>query len=167
MSETKVLLVYYSRSGNTAKLADLLARELQCDTEQVQDVRSRQGLFGWLRSGFEAARKRLPAIQEPKHNPTDYELVIIGTPVWASTMSSPMRSYLNRYRERLPTQLAFFRTMAGNDPGRTFAEMAAFCSSPALATLAVTQAALNQNTVECQEFLTRIRARLEGRGSTS
>lgn len=90
----KSLVAFYSWTGNTKKVAESIAKTLKSDIEEIQDVKQRKGTMGYIRSGFESFFKTLPAIKETKHKPEDYDLVIIGTPVWAMTIASPVRSYL-------------------------------------------------------------------------
>ena len=49
----KVLIVYFSRSGATRTLAEAIARALHADLEELKERRSRAGIIGWLRSGYE------------------------------------------------------------------------------------------------------------------
>jgi len=58
----KILVVFYSRTGNTKKVGEAIAGELNCDTEQIMDVKSRMGIFGWLRSGREAMKEVIAPI---------------------------------------------------------------------------------------------------------
>jgi len=53
----KILLIYYSRTGFTKKIAELLAAEGESHVEAIKDVKSRRGLFGYMRSAFEALKK--------------------------------------------------------------------------------------------------------------
>lgn len=133
----KTLLVYYSRSGTTRKVAEAIAAELRCDIEEIQDVRSRKGLFGWLRSGREAIRKARPEIKPMNKDPESYDLVIIGTPVWASTMASPVRTWLNANQKKLINLVALFCTMGGEDRGHAIPDMGEYCHCDSLASLAV------------------------------
>jgi hypothetical protein len=45
-------------------------------------------------------------------DPSGYDLVVVGSPVWARSMAGPVRSYLAQVRGRI-TQLAAFCTEAG------------------------------------------------------
>ena len=49
----KALVVYFSRSGTTRLLAEGIARAMHADVEELKEQRSRRGLLGWLRSGYE------------------------------------------------------------------------------------------------------------------
>ena len=91
-----ILCVYYSRTGTTEKLMQEIAQELKCEILKLDDGIDRSGLRGWLRSGLQAMARRLPAVKPLETNlPLSiYDLVIIGTPVWAGRCSSVVRSFL-------------------------------------------------------------------------
>lgn len=133
----KILMAVYSMTGNTLSVAKRIAKELGADLEIIEDNVNRRGIFGFLRSGYEAATKKTLPISEPKHNPSDYEITIIGTPIWAGRMSSPVRSYLMRFQECFK-QVAFFATSLGGGHEKTFSEMAELTGVKPLATVEIT-----------------------------
>jgi flavodoxin len=112
-----VLVVYYSRTGNTRRVASEIARAVPCAIEEIQDGRDRSGLVGYLRSGFEAWRRRRVVLRESRFDPRHFDLVIIGTPTWNASVSSPVRAYLDRHRDGLP-EVAFFVTCGGTGGAR-------------------------------------------------
>lgn len=138
----KILVVYFSRSGNTAKLASQLAEKLNADVSPILEPRQRNGFMGFMRSIFEAITGRRPLIRPPEIQPAGYELVAVGTPVWAGHVSSPVRSYLGNYGPHCK-RLAFFCTMGGSGAEKVFAEMAQLSGAKPLATLAVSDKQLN------------------------
>lgn len=97
------LCVYYSRTGATERLMKEIASELQCELVKLDDGVNRAGLTGWMRSGMQAMARRIPPVKPLKTAfPLDvYDLVIIGTPVWAGRCSAPVRSFLTEYGEQL------------------------------------------------------------------
>jgi len=133
----KTLVVVYSRTGNTLSVAKRIAGELKADLEVIEDKTDRKGALGFLRSGYEALKKILPPIAEPKHNPDDYDLVIIGTPIWAGRMSSPVRAYLLNFYGRFG-QTAFFATSAGGGYEKVLDEMGELAAAKPLATIEIT-----------------------------
>ena len=103
------LVVFYSRTGNTKRIAQELADELDWDIEEIHDIKKRAGIIGWLRSGFDAFREKLTEIKPLEKNPADYEMVLLGTPVWASKMTPAIRTYIKQNKENL-NSTAFFCT---------------------------------------------------------
>ena len=137
----RCLVVYYSLSGNTKAVAEQIARQCNGDIEQIRDVDPRSGIWAMVSSGREAMFKQSTAIRPTQTDPGKYDLVILGTPVWAWTMSSPMRAYLNQYADRFK-QVAFFCTAGSSGGARTFRHMSALAGTPPLATLELTEADL-------------------------
>ncbi|HEY3254252.1 MAG TPA: hypothetical protein VGJ91_09900, partial [Polyangiaceae bacterium] len=134
----RVLIVYYSRSGNTESAATSLARASGADLEGLVSTSNRQGLAGYLWSGFEASYEREGRIREPKHSPSEYDIVLIGTPTWAAALSSPIRTYLNRYAGILP-EVGFFVTCGGRGAERVIEQMQFISGKTPLATLTLTE----------------------------
>ena len=118
----KTLVVYHTSSGNTRKVAEALAASLGADLEQIQpqapvevNIKAK-GLRNFLNMGkvvWSGKLGRESAIADAAHDPANYDLVVVGTPVYADTLPAPVRSYLLRYRTRF-SALAFFCT--GEDP---------------------------------------------------
>lgn len=133
------LIVYYSRSGVTAQVANALARACGADLEQINDLRPRHGVAGYLRSAWEALRQRPASIQPPRHRPADYPFVVLGTPIWAGHMSAPMRSYIMQQREHF-RHVALFCTMGGSGGESVLTAMADLCNKLPAATLCLRQA---------------------------
>lgn len=132
----KILVVFYSRTGNTKKVGEAIAQELNCDVEQIMDVKSRKGLFGWFRSGAEAVKEVLAPIQDTKKDPSAYDMVIIGSPVWGSRMSSPVRTYISKNKEHFK-QVAFFISCSGEGNGIVFDGMEKLSGKKSTATLRI------------------------------
>ena len=85
----RTLIVYYSRTGANEKVAKALQEKLGCDIEEIRDTADRSGALGMFRSVIETMFKRSAKIEEMAKRPEDYELVIIGTPVWIGSMIKP------------------------------------------------------------------------------
>jgi len=153
-SSVKTLVVYYSRTGNTKKVGQEIARQLKADEEEIFDVKDRRGPLGFLRSGREAKNKVLAEIRPTKKDPSKYDLVLIGTPIWAANMSSPVRTYLSQNKFK---RVAFFLT-GGGVPGKTFEDMEILAGKP-VATLAITSKEVAQNTYsgKVKEFVASLK----------
>jgi flavodoxin len=159
---TKTLIAYHSRSGYTRRVAESLARRLRADTEEIGVIGDRQGLLGYARCALEALGETTPAIGLPRRTAAEYDLVVIGTPVWFWALSSPVRSYIMEERRNF-ARVAFFCTMGGSGAERAFATMAALCGKEPVATLALTDARIDGGAAT--ELGAFVRA-LRGRGAS-
>lgn len=121
----RVLVVYYSRTGNTKKVAEVISKTLKADLDEVVDLKNRRWLAGWIGGGRAAATKKLTEIKFKK-DPSKYDLVVIGTPVWAGNMVPAVRTYLTKHKLR---KVAFFATFGGRED-KTFEEMEKISSKP-------------------------------------
>lgn len=133
----KSLVVYYSRTGTTEAVAALIAEKLGAAGEGIISVKNRKGMLGFAISGKEAAQKIAAEIKETKINPEDHDLVIIGTPIWAWNISSPVRAYLEKYKDKFK-KVAFFCTMGGSGDKKAFQEMENILNIKPIATLSLT-----------------------------
>ena len=153
-----ILCVYYSRTGNTEKLMQEIAADLNCELLKLDDGVDRSGLRGWMRSGLQAMSRRLPAVKPPETElPLSiYDLVIIGTPVWAGRCSSPVRSFLVEYGNEL-RRVAYVITRSSDvHYEEVFEQMDLYVPMPRLSAVSI-----RPNTVGAafwrEEFLTTIR----------
>jgi len=92
----KTLVIYYTRSGNSKFMAETIAAELGADIEEVIDLKNRRGKLAFLPAGRDAMRGKETEIAQTKRNPTDYDLIIIGQPVWAGNPTPAIRTYMNK-----------------------------------------------------------------------
>lgn len=95
----KILIVYYSFEGNTEFIAEAIASEIGADIERlkpVKDLKSK-GFSKFVWGGRQVAMKKKPELEPLDKNPDDYDVLIIGTPVWASTFTPAIRSFLASY----------------------------------------------------------------------
>lgn len=127
----KVLVVYYSRTGITEKIGGLLAVALEADQEKVTDKKDRSGIWGYIVAGKDAGLKNLTEIGELKHDPADYDLVIIGTPIWAWKMAPAIRTYIDKNREKLKN-VVFYTTAGGTSYEKVVPEMEEFLGHKAM-----------------------------------
>lgn len=152
--QKKVLLVFYSRTGATRKAAVALQNALGCEIEEITEVDSerRKGFLGYLRSFFEGIGQRSAQILPTRKNPGDYDLVVLGTPVWGSSVSSPLRAYLDQNRGRFK-DVAFFLTHGGSGTEAVLREMQELSQRVPLATLALREKDLRAGIpVNVREF---------------
>jgi flavodoxin len=92
----KCLVVYYTRTGKTKFVAEAIAAQLGADLEEIVDLKKRGGAIGWINGGKDASRKSLTEIAPTQKAPADYDLVVIGTPIWAWAPTPAIRTYISK-----------------------------------------------------------------------
>lgn len=122
MSEKKILVVYYSRDGHTEKVAKDIAERLNADIEAIIDQKNRKGILGWLGAAKDARSKRETTIGNIEKNPADYDVIIIGTPMWAGSMTPAVRTYLTQVKGDLKNT-AYFVLSGGMSPDNVVKSM--------------------------------------------
>jgi flavodoxin len=121
----KALVVYYSRSGNTKAVAELIAGTASADLEELVEIGvSRKGLLGYISAGRGGMFKMKSKLQAPSKVPADYDLVFVGSPIWGWNLSPAVRSYLGQTNFG-STPVALFCTMGGSGQEKVFASMKA------------------------------------------
>jgi flavodoxin len=111
----KSLIVFYSRTGRTKKIAEAIQASLNGEIDEIHDKTSRSGIIGWLKAGKDAREKSLTALKNVEKNPLDYYVVVIGSPTWNGTVSTPIRTYIEQYKTSLKN-VAIFSTGDGKEP---------------------------------------------------
>jgi flavodoxin len=118
----KALVVFYSRTGNTRGVAGTIARELGADLEELVDKRGRKGFLGYLKAGRDAIRKKSAELEPLRHSASDYDMIFVGTPVWASNPAPAVRTFLDSH-DLSGKRIALFCTMASGGEEATFSAM--------------------------------------------
>src|SRR5512143_3196721 len=121
---TRTLVVFHSRTGYTRRVAKLVARKLEADVEEIRIVQPIGGPLGYAFCAMEAIAGLTPALRPSRHDPAGYDTVIVGTPVWFWSLSSPVRSWLTEHRIGR-ARVGFFCTIGGSGAAGVFATMAA------------------------------------------
>lgn len=132
----KTLVVYYSRTGTTKKVAEIIKEKLQCDIEEIITEAHFSGLLGYMKCAFQAFYKKMPKIRAVEFDLGSYDLVVIGTPVWAGNMSSPIRTFLTQQKDNFK-HIAFFCTHSSTGCSNTFSNMSGLLCKEPIARLAL------------------------------
>jgi flavodoxin len=92
----KKLVIFYSLDGNTKFIAENLAKEIGADILELKPEKeiSRIEPIKHLWGGKQAFLKETPRLKNYNLNLEDYQIICIGTPVWAYNFSPPLRTFL-------------------------------------------------------------------------
>ena len=93
---SKTLIVYYSRTGNTAAACNVLQEELGADILELRDLKNRAGKWGFFCSLWACIFNIKTKIDPEKPNFSAYNNIILGTPVWGGGLSLAARTLIAR-----------------------------------------------------------------------
>lgn len=93
----KTLVLYYSQTANTEKVAQLIAEKTGSDIERIVPVSPYDGTFEETikRSSGEKSKGILPEIKPIKADISKYDVIFLGYPVWFGTMAPPVERLLS------------------------------------------------------------------------
>ncbi|MHA2153218.1 MAG: flavodoxin [Candidatus Thorarchaeota archaeon] len=92
----KVLVTYYSRTGTTKLVGELIAKAMGAETDEIVDVKERLGPVNYMRAARDAAGMK-PTKIEYTQNPDDYDVIILGTPIWWNNIPPATRTFLTSH----------------------------------------------------------------------
>ena len=147
----KLLVAYYSRTNITKKLAERIAGEINADIEEIIPKVNYQGKIGYVRCGKDAISEKIVDLEDLKHDPADYDVVYIGSPVWASKAANPVISYLKANEGKFKN-VKFFMTAGSSGFESSFEQMEKYSVKP-LKTLALTTKQVKKDDYDLTQFL--------------
>jgi flavodoxin len=129
----KILVAYFSHSGNTREIANQIHKSAGGDIFEIQSVKPYPYDYDAV---VEQARQELdsdfkPALKTKMENIKPYDLVFIGYPVWCSTVPAPVRTFLSEYDFSGKTIVPFC-THEGSGLGRSVTNISKLCPKSTL-----------------------------------
>jgi flavodoxin len=95
---TKVLVVYYSLTGNTKSIAEMIRGKTGGDIFEIETVKKypadRPGTT--KEAKMELEKGELPALKKSPPDMSSYDLILVGSPVWWYTVSTPVMRFLTQ-----------------------------------------------------------------------
>jgi flavodoxin len=154
----KVLVVYYSRSGNTREIANQIHAVVGGDIVELQTVNPYPAEY---RATTEQARRELDSGYKPPlttkiSNIASYDIIFVGSPCWWGTFATPVWTFLSEYNLSGKT-LAPFMTHEGSGLGRSESDLVKLCpNSRRLEGLAVRGSSVKSAQKDVESWLRRI-----------
>lgn len=123
----KTLIVYYSYTGNTRKIANQLKDKIGGDITEIETVVSYEGDYNSvveqgqeeIKSGYKPEIKQLSVMIN------EYDTIILGTPVWWYTVAPAVLTFLSENDFTNKTIIPFATN--GGWIGHTFKDIKALC----------------------------------------
>ena len=120
----KKLVAYFSASGVTAKVADMLADAIGADIHEISPkVPYTKADLNWMnkksRSSIEMNDKTIrPEIAESNVQIDDYDVIFLGFPIWWYVAPTIINTFLEKY-DFSGKKIILFATSGGSGFGET------------------------------------------------
>ena len=121
----KVCVVYYSMSGNTSMVADKIVELMSADKIELMPKKEypSRGFRKFLWGGKSAVMHETPEL-EPYEFTGDYDLIIIGSPVWAGNLTPPLNTFIRDNKEKINRmKVGCFLCQSGNGADKIFGKI--------------------------------------------
>ena len=124
----KKLVAYFSASGVTAKVADMLADAVGADIYEIRpEVPYTKADLNWMdkksRSTIEMNDKTSrPALADKDANVEQYDTIFLGFPIWWYRAPSIINTFLESY-DFTDKRIILFATSGGSKFGKTVDEL--------------------------------------------
>lgn len=115
----KKLILYYSFEGNTHLIAQLIAEQTGATLlalQPQQEIMTKSPLK-YVLGGKQSLFKAKPPLQPLTTNPADYDLIFVGTPVWAWTFAPVFNTFFAEHQ--LTGKSCALFCCHGGGPGKT------------------------------------------------
>ena len=124
----KKLVAYFSASGVTAKVADMLADAVGADIHEIRPKNPyTKADLNWLnkksRSSVEMNNKTFrPEIAESNVQIAEYDVIFLGFPIWWYVAPTIINTFLEKY-DFSGKKIILFATSGGSKFGKTVEEL--------------------------------------------
>jgi flavodoxin len=95
----KKLVVFYSFEGNTRYIAGTIAETIGADTLELKPVEepANHGFMKFFWGGKQVIKKEKPQLEPLSVNPLEYDVIFVGTPVWAWSHTPALSTFFAEY----------------------------------------------------------------------
>lgn len=123
----KVLVVYYSYSGNTRIIAEQIQKGTGGDIFEIQPAQSYPKDYQELTDQAKKKRENYkPALKTKVKNIEKYDVIFVGSPCWWATIAPPVATFLSSYDLSGKTIIPFM-THEGSRMGNTENDIKKLC----------------------------------------
>ncbi|MHC1722702.1 MAG: flavodoxin family protein [Aminipila sp.] len=122
----KSIVVFYSLEGNCKLIGNTIASTINSDVLELKLKKPVpiKGPMKFITGGRSAMRKASPELATIIPDLSDYELIIVGAPVWAGTFAPAIRTFASKAHIK-DKKMAFFTCCASGPTEKCFTDMKA------------------------------------------
>jgi flavodoxin len=161
MNKKKAIVVYFSLEGNSKYVADIIVKYLEADTLRLITEKDypKGNVSKYFWGGKSVVFGEKPKLVSYSFNADEYNLIIIGTPVWAGSFAPPIKTFLGE-NDLKNKKIALYACNSGGDADKCFNKLKKeIPDCEVIATLALADPKVKQleeNSKMIKEFCNRI-----------
>lgn len=158
-SSKKILVAYFSHSGNTKEIAKQIKEATGADLFEINPTKSYPSDYNTV---VEQAKKEInsgykPPLKSKVNNFASYDIIFIGSPNWWSTIAPPVTTFLSSYDFSGKTIVPFM-THEGTALGKTVENVKKICpKATVLEGLAVRGGSVKKENENVRKWLKKIK----------
>ena len=128
---SKKLVAFFSASGTTKKVAEMIAEEVKADLFEIEPkVPYKKPDLDWMnkksRSSVEMSDKKYrPEIMKKEMDMSSYDEILLGFPIWWYVAPTIINTFLEAY-DFSGKKIVLFATSGGSGFGNTVKELQSF-----------------------------------------
>lgn len=139
----------------TKLVATKIRELLNCEIEEVVDLKNRKGILGWIISGYDAINKKFTTIKSFTKNLEFYDNIILCSPVWVSSIPPAIRTFLNNFKDKIKN-ISFVATMTKTGAEKMFEELELLVNKTPKFTFAI-----NSKDLKTENYLEKLKELLK------
>jgi flavodoxin len=157
-SGKKILVVYFSHSGNTRVIAEDIQKATGADIFEIQPVNPYPSDYNAV---VDQAKREInanykPALKTKLDNIEKYDIIFVGSPNWWSTVAPPVATFLSSYNFDGKTIIPFI-THEGSRMGRSVSDIQRLCpKSTVLEGLSIRGSSVNSANADVVNWLKKL-----------
>lgn len=143
----KKLLVYFSYTGNTRSIADMIKKSINCDVLELKPKVPYSNDYQSVVDEYQNNEndKKTCELEDYNINLNDYDTIIIGSPVWWYSITPVIRTFLKN--NNLSKKKVYAYATNAGWLGRTFKEVEEIC----LSVISTMNIVFNENNLVTKE----------------
>jgi flavodoxin len=118
----RTIVYYYTLTGHCENLSEKIADQMHCEREKIIEKKRRlsRGFLRFL-NGRSAARNESSDVASVSNEPSQFDRIVIVTPLWAASPTPAVRGFLEKYHPDFKgKKLGLILTNLGTDPAEAF-----------------------------------------------
>ena len=125
----KTLVVFFSLEGNTEYAAKKISEKTGASLLKLVPKKAYhdKGFAKFFFGGKSAVMAEKPELESYDIDPAEYDRIVFGFPVWASTFTPPLRTFIEDHSDGLKgKRLAAFACQSGSGAEKALGKLAKF-----------------------------------------